>query len=57
MKRKWEQDLGLQGRMLFTMFLLAVVYLFFLAFLSYYVRNQAFIFLFMGLFIGIQYFY
>jgi heat shock protein HtpX len=57
MKRKWELDLGLQGRMLFTMFLLAVVYLFFLAFLSYYVRNQAFIFLFMGLFIGIQYFY
>jgi heat shock protein HtpX len=39
------------------MFLLAVVYLFFLAFLSYYVRNQAFILLFMGLFIGIQYFY
>jgi heat shock protein HtpX len=40
MKIKWELDLGLQGRMLFTMFLLAVVYLFFLAFLSYYVRNQ-----------------
>lgn len=57
MKRKWERDFGLQGRMLFTMFLLVVVYLFFLAFLSYYVRNQAFIVLFMGLFIGIQYFY
>ncbi len=57
MKIKWERDLGLQGRMLFTMFLLAVVYLFFLAFLSYYVKSQAIIILFVGLFMGIQYFY
>ena len=57
MKRKWERDLGLQGRMLFTMFLLAVVYLFFLAFLSYYGAPPIFMILFVGLFIGIQYFY
>ena len=57
MKRKWERDLGLQGRMLFTMFLLAVVYIFFLAFLSYYGIPPVFMILFIGLFIGIQYFY
>lgn len=57
MKRKWERDLGLQGRMLFTMFLLAVVYLFFLAFLSYYGAPPFFMILFVGLFMGIQYFY
>ena len=57
MKRKWERDLGLQGRMLFTMFLLAVVYLFFLAFLSYYGTPPIFMLLFIGLFMGIQYFY
>lgn len=43
--------------MLFTMFLLAVVYLFFLAFLSYYGAPPIFMILFVGLFIGIQYFY
>ena len=57
MKRKWERDLGLQGRMLFTMFLLAAVYLFFLAFLSYYGTSQVFMILFVGLFMAIQYFY
>ncbi|AKB72789.1 MULTISPECIES: zinc metalloprotease HtpX [Methanosarcina] len=57
MKRKWERDLGLQGRMLFTMFLLAAVYLFFLAFLSYYGTSQIFIILFIGLFMAAQYFY
>ena len=57
MKRKWERDLGLQGRMLFTMFLLAVVYLFFLAFLTYYGTPPVFMILFIGLFMGIQYFY
>lgn len=39
------------------MFLLAVVYLFFLAFLSYYGAPPIFMILFVGLFIGIQYFY
>ena len=29
--KKWYSDYGLQARMLLTMFLLAVVYLFFLA--------------------------
>jgi len=57
MKRKWERDLGLQGRMLFTMFLLAVVYLFFLAFLSYYGTPPVFMILFIGFFMAIQYFY
>ncbi len=57
MKRKWERDLGLQGRMLFTMFLLAVVYISFLAFLSYSGTSQIFMILFIGLFMAIQYFY
>ena len=57
MKRKWESDLGLQGRMLFTMFLLAVVYLSFLAFLSYYGTPPIFMILFVGFFMAIQYFY
>lgn len=57
MKRKWERDLGLQGRMLFTMFLLAAVYLFFLAFLSYSGTPTVFMLLFVGAFMGIQYFY
>ena len=57
MKRKWERDLGLQGRMIFTMFLLAAVYLFFLAFLSYYGTSQIVMILFVGFFMAIQYFY
>ncbi len=57
MKRKWERDLGLQGRMIFTMFLLAVVYLFFLAFLSYYGTPPVYMILFVGFFMAIQYFY
>lgn len=57
MKRKWERDLGLQGRMIFTMFLLAAVYLFFLAFLSYNGTPPVFMMLFVGSFMAIQYFY
>jgi heat shock protein HtpX len=57
MKRKWERDLGLQERMLFTMFLLALVYLFFLAFLSYYGAPSIFMIIFICLFMGVQYFY
>ncbi len=57
MKRKWERDLGLQGRMFFTMFLLVVVYLFFLAVLSYYGTSSIFMIIFIGLFMGVQYFY
>jgi heat shock protein HtpX len=43
--------------MIFTMFLLAVVYLFFLAFLSYYGTPPIFMILFVGFFMAIQYFY
>jgi heat shock protein HtpX len=43
--------------MLFTMFLLGVVYLSFLAFLSYYGTSQIFMILFIGLFMAVQYFY
>ena len=57
MKRKWERDLGLQGRMFFTMFLLAVVYLFFLAVLSYHGTPSIIMIIFIGLFMGVQYFY
>ena len=34
MKRRWQHDRGLEARMLFTMFLLALVYLAFLAILA-----------------------
>ena len=57
MKRKWERDLGLQGRMFFTIFLLVVVYLFFLALLSHYGTPWIFMIIFIGLFMGVQYFY
>ncbi|AKB12211.1 heat shock protein [Methanosarcina thermophila CHTI-55] len=43
--------------MIFTMFLLAAVYLFFLAFLSYYGTPPIFMLLFVGSFMAIQYFY
>jgi heat shock protein HtpX len=57
MKRTWERDLGLQGRMIFTMFLLAAVYLFFLAFLSYNGTPPVYMMLFVGSFMAIQYFF
>lgn len=57
MKRKWERDWGLQARMLFTMFLLGVVYISFLAFLTYYRTPPLFMLLFVGTFMAIQYFY
>lgn len=57
MKRKWERDLGLQGRMIFTMFLLAAVYLFFLIFLSYNGTPPVYMMLFVGSFMAIQYFF
>ena len=57
MKRKWEQDRGLQARMLLTMVLLAVVYLFFLAFLSYSGTQPLIMLLFVGFFLAVQYFY
>ncbi|MBW6518725.1 MAG: zinc metalloprotease HtpX [ANME-2 cluster archaeon] len=54
--RKWNTDWGLQGRMLFTMFLLAAVYLFFLAFLSYQGAGMNVMIIFIGGFMFIQYF-
>jgi heat shock protein HtpX len=57
MKRKWERDWGLQARMLFTMFLLGVIYISFLAFLTYYRTPPLFMLLFVGAFMAIQYFY
>ncbi|NYT01723.1 MAG: zinc metalloprotease HtpX [Methanosarcinales archaeon] len=53
----WKRDLGLQSRMLLTMFLLAVVYLFFLAALAYMGTSQMSMVIFMGAFMLIQYFF
>jgi len=55
--RKWQQDRGLQSRMLLTMVLLAAVYLAFLAFLAYMGTSQSFMILIAGIFIFAQYFY
>ncbi|WP_340818988.1 zinc metalloprotease HtpX [Methanolobus sp. WCC4] len=54
---EWKTDLGLEGRMLFTMFLLAAVYLGFLAFLTYMGTPAVFMLLFIALFMGAQYYY
>ncbi|WP_407357144.1 zinc metalloprotease HtpX [Methanolobus sp. WCC5] len=55
---EWKNDLGLEGRMILTMFLLAAVYLFFLAFLSTVMNASAEIMLvFIVLFMGVQYYY
>jgi heat shock protein HtpX len=54
--RKWNTDWGLQGRMVFTMFLLAAVYLFFLAFLSLQGATTNVMIIFIGGFMFIQYF-
>jgi heat shock protein HtpX len=55
--KKWKSDLGLQGRMMITMFLLFAVYLFFLAFLYSLGATPMFMLLFIGMFMLIQYFY
>jgi len=55
--KQWRSDWGLQGRMMFTMFLLAAVYLFFLAFIYSLVHSQMFILVFIGAFMIIQYFF
>ena len=54
---KWKRDLGLEGRMVLTMFLLAAVYLLFLAFLASMGTSMGFMLLFIGLFMGLQYYY
>ena len=55
--KKWYHDYGLQARMLLTMFLLAVVYLFFLAVLAIYgdIGTSGLV-IFAGIFLLIQFF-
>jgi heat shock protein HtpX len=53
---EWKKDLGLEGRMLLTMFLLAAVYLAFLVFVSQY-ASASFMLLFVAIFMGAQYYY
>ncbi|MGB3907143.1 MAG: zinc metalloprotease HtpX [Methanomethylovorans sp.] len=55
--RKWKHDIGLESRMLFTMFLLGAVYLAFLAFLAASGVNSMFILLFAGVMMFVQYYY
>lgn len=56
--KKWYHDYGLQARMLFTMFLLAVVYLFFLAVLARYGSiGTSGLVIFAGIFLLIQFFF
>jgi len=55
--KQWRSDWGLQGRMMFTMFLLAAVYLFFLAFIYSLYPSQMFMLVFIGTFMIIQYFF
>ncbi len=55
--RRWKSDRGLEARMLLTMFLLAVLYLGFLAVLLSMRVSQLVIIVFMGGFLFLQYFY
>lgn len=55
--RIWKPDLGLQARMLLTIFLLGVVYLIFLAVLAYFRADLLTTLIFIGGFMLIQYFY
>lgn len=57
MKRKWQHDRGLQARMLFTMFLLGLVYLAFLAILAYEGAGLMVMLAFVSIFMLIQYFF
>lgn len=54
---KWKRDIGLEARMVLTMFLLAAVYLFFLAFLTYMQTQVWIILVFIGLSMFVQYYY
>lgn len=55
--RKWKHDIGLESRMLFTMFLLGAVYLLFLVFLAAIGADSMFILLFAGVMMFVQYYY
>jgi heat shock protein HtpX len=57
MKRKWQHDRGLEARMLFTMFLLGLVYLAFLAILAYQGTGLVGMLAFVSIFMLIQYFF
>jgi heat shock protein HtpX len=57
MKRKWQSDRGLEARMLFTMFLLGLVYLAFLAVLAYQGTGLVGMLAFVSIFMLIQYFF
>ncbi len=57
MKRKWQHDRGLEARMLFTMFLLGLVYLAFLAILAYQGAGPMGMLAFVSIFMLIQYFF
>ncbi len=54
--KKWKTDWGLQSRMFLTMFLLAVVYLFFLAVLFSQGAGMSVMLIFIGGFMFLQYF-
>ncbi len=53
----WKPDLGLEARMLLTMFLLGILYLVFLAVLSYFGAGMITTLVFIGGFMFLQYFY
>lgn len=55
--KRWKSDRGLEARMLLTMFLLAMLYLGFLAVLLSMGVSQLLIIVFMGGFLFLQYFY
>ncbi|HII06325.1 MAG TPA: zinc metalloprotease HtpX [Methanotrichaceae archaeon] len=57
MKRKWQHDRGLEARMLFTMFLLGLVYLAFLAILAREGAGLMVMLAFVSIFMLIQYFF
>jgi heat shock protein HtpX len=57
MKGKWGSDLGLSARMVLTMILLGLVYVAFIGIILLYVQNIAVIVVFVGLFLGAQYFF
>jgi len=57
MKRKWQHDRGLEARMLFTMLLLGLVYLAFLAVLAYQGTGMVGMLAFVSIFMLIQYFF
>lgn len=55
--KRWYRDLGLEVRMLLTFFLLAVVYLFFIAVLAASGVDRVFLMVFIGIFIFVQYYF